>query len=1006
MPPNSNENTKTGRRKRIVRTWLVRGLILAFCLWLAFILTGKVLCKIALGQIAELTNTKITTESVDFDINGSVFIRELVIWPQQQKKYDDTILKAETVYARFGIGSLLLLHPRLKKISVKDFTFDAQHDLDTDQWNIAAFRIKLPKGAAGEIPVIRLKRGTLQYSKVSNGRVKTVAAVPIDAEFTSAQKTRGGYRFSIITADRVGRGRSVLNGFWKPGRITISGGIASADMPAFEEVWAINALDAELNYSHDNTYFLNLKIEEAHSKHTPAIVTVADDREAFVGKIGPFAALQRFFNRYQPSGTVAVDLEAQGSLERLSESKLVGKVDCKDISICDRRFPYPVKQLAGRLDLTEKSTVLNNLCGRHGDTEVIFNGWLEDFGPNCKYQIRITSGNMALDNDLYEALSGKQKKFWSALSPSGFAIIDYNLSRESQTEKKTTLTAELLGVEAAYRQFPYPLKNLSGKLFFTNDSVTVSEVISQVNDRKITLNGRVTASDTEQPIYDISVGAKDIPLDSTLASSLPDEKRDSYSWLNMTGLADANIKIFTPEQNSVPISFIADVSFKKTSLKAKDFPLVISDVSAKTAITPESIQIEDFTGRHNQTMVSLTGRIWHGDKTQRPRYCLLLNAEQAELNEELISLLPQQVQKIVTELQPDGKVNLAADLNRTDSNNYPNYKITVDCLGNNINFEPFGYSIRSITGRLMITKNTVTLEDITATATATDDILLASNLSTVRVNGKITLAEDALSGDKLELSGGNITFTADGLKIKGKSLTMLKADTYYDPSRKSWTTKNLIADCYGGRLAGKFELKRSEEAGLEYLLQVGFDNIDLKKFLSDTTAKGELSNDYTSGEMSGALSLTGHAGESLPYIGRCRLLITDMRVGRLSPLGKLLYVLKLTEPKDFAFEQMLVDSYIKHNRLFLKQLDLSGKALAFNGSGWIGLQNRDADLVLFARGRRLVSAEPSILQSLTEGLGHGVVRMDITGNVYEPKVITTTLPVIKEAVQILITPGS
>ena len=1013
MPANSNKSAKFGNNKRAFPSWLLKGLILAVCLWFAFILAGEVLCEIALEQIAELTNTKITTESVNFNINGSVFIKDLVIRPEQQKKYDDTILKAETVYARFGIGSLLLLHPRLKKISVKDFVFDAQHNLDTDRWNIAAFRIKHPKGAAGKMPTIRLKRGTLQYSKVSNGQVKAIAAVPIDAGFAPAQTTREGCSFNITTAKRAGRGKSVLAGFWKPGKITITGGISSADIPAFEKAWTINTLDAVLNYDQTNAYSLKLKIKDLHSSYTSTGDTFAGDpisqkdgemgtpadRRAFLGKPGPFTALQRFFNRYQPSGTVAIDLEALGSLEQLSKSTLVGKVQCKDISICDRRFPYTITGLIGRIDLTEKSAVLNNLHGKHGDVKLTLNGWSEDFGTNWKYQIQITSDNMALDNDLYDALSKNWKKFWSAFSPSGFAAIDYRLSRRPQTDKKETLVVELSGAEAAYCHFPYPLKNLSGRLLFAHDSITVSDVLSQVNSRQITLNGKVTACSTDRPIYDISIKANDIPLDSTLARSLSDNQRDFYNRFDMTGLADADIKIFTPEGNFGPISFIADVSLKKTSLKADDCPLVITDISAKTVITPDLIQIEDFTGRHNQALVSLSGRIWPDNETQQPRYCLLLHAEQAELNDELISLLPASPAKIVSELQPKGKVNLTANLNKTDNDDCSEYKIIVDCLGNSINFEPFAYAVKDITGRLTITKNTIALENITATAT--DNTLITSNTSTVKINGQIVLADDAFSSDRLELSAGNITFTADSLRIKGKSLTRLKADTYYDPRRQSWMAKNLIADCYGGRLAGKFELKRSAEADLEYLLQVGFDNIDLKQFLLGTNPKGPPRNNHTSGKMSGVLSVAGRTGESLPYIGRCRLKITDMQIGELSPLAKLLYVLKLTEPKDFAFEQMLVDSYIKNNGLFLEQFDLSGEAVAFNGSGQMDLQSRIVNLVLFARSHRLATAEPSILQSLTEGLGHAVVRMEVTGNVYEPQVTTTTLPVLEEAVEIL-----
>ena len=112
-------------------------------------------------------------------------------------------------------------------------------------------------------------------------------------------------------------------------------------------------------------------------------------------------------------------------------------------------------------------------------------------------------------------------------------------------------------------------------------------------------------------------------------------------------------------------------------------------------------------------------------------------------------------------------------------------------------------------------------------------------------------------------------------------------------------------------------------------------------------------------------------------------------------------MLKLTEPKDFAFEKMLVDSYIKHTSLFFRKIDLSGEAVAFNGSGWMNLQKQNVDLILTARGRRVATSEPSLLQSLAEGLGYGVVRMEVTGNIYDPQVKTKTLPVIRDAIEIL-----
>ncbi|MHC4104592.1 MAG: hypothetical protein ACYSR9_06600 [Planctomycetota bacterium] len=116
-----------------VMRWLAEVLILAVLLWLFFILAGRALCHIALSQIAELTNTKIKTESVNFHTDGSVLIKELVISPYEKRSDDDTILKAKTVYARFSLRSLLLLRPRLKVIDVNDFAFSQSRNVAIQQ---------------------------------------------------------------------------------------------------------------------------------------------------------------------------------------------------------------------------------------------------------------------------------------------------------------------------------------------------------------------------------------------------------------------------------------------------------------------------------------------------------------------------------------------------------------------------------------------------------------------------------------------------------------------------------------------------------------------------------------------------------------------------------------------------------------------------------------------------------------------------------------------------------
>lgn len=532
----------------------------------------------------------------------------------------------------------------------------------------------------------------------------------------------------------------------------------------------------------------------------------------------------------------------------------------------------------------------------------------------------------------------------------------------------------------------------------------------------------------------------------------------------------------------------------------------LSDVSARAILTPEMIGIEKLSGLYGSSPVSLKGRIELNRDVSGSSFSLSAKAKELELRDNLLYLLPGNIEKFVSKLQPRGKVDLDTHLTKAAGGKFGDFKMVVDCLGNSIELpissdEP-AYPLKNITGRLTIGKDKINLQNITASPEG--DIQEKIKKSTIKMTGEITLCDGSLSKGKFRLQGrdvplskrlgkalpcgirepylnlsaagrvdldfnsidisrsndgqsraefggvvslkdcnfdiypavteldgqlrikglsqpgkgfvkGQAVLSADRFSIKGKALKHLKADIYYNPSRQCWLSRKLIADCYGGDLNGKFKLEHSEGSAPQYQMQVGFEDVDLNELLSDDKGKEGTAGERTSGRISGSLSIVGRlcsaadgnvertnmTGDRHCRIGRCRLTITDMRVGKLSPLAKMLYVLKLTRPKDFAFDRMVVDSYLQDSRILLKRIDLSGQAVAFTGSGWMDLKSDRINLILFARGRRLAEAEPSIFQSLTESLGSAVVRIEVTGDINDPTIRTKTLPVIKEALKIL-----
>ena len=93
MPFNFKKTKAAGVRKKITHR-LIAVSILVVIIASAFIIESRYLPPVAINQLAELTNTRVKADSVNFSPNGSVLIRGLHIKPAEQLPYDNTILRA------------------------------------------------------------------------------------------------------------------------------------------------------------------------------------------------------------------------------------------------------------------------------------------------------------------------------------------------------------------------------------------------------------------------------------------------------------------------------------------------------------------------------------------------------------------------------------------------------------------------------------------------------------------------------------------------------------------------------------------------------------------------------------------------------------------------------------------------------------------------------------------------------------------------------------------------
>lgn len=1065
-------------------------LIVAAGVWLHRSLPG-----IVSAEVGRLTNTRVETGGLSLRLNGSIFIDGLVIRPGQvDPGYENAILRANKVHARFSRRSLLSLKPRVTELRIEDFVLDVQSDLDTGRWNIAGLRFKRTgRGGRGVIPAIHVQGGKLRYCKVSGGKTEVVMAVPVEARFGTGLDPRG-YGFEIKTSTLSGGyGQSHLSGYWRPGEFAVAGGLSSTDLPSLERAWAVDVLAGEIRYADNGDYRLDLRMKDLHGKQAPEVGTLPLISPADANGFGPLLSLQKFFARYRPTGTVSsITVSASGNLQKLRESEVLGMLVCEDVSVCDVRFPYTIDHLAGEIEFTQSSILMKQLAGRHGDVDVRIEGWTKGSGAARQYQYKISANNMILDEALYAALQPGQKRMWDAFRPRGMVAADYRLVRTSPTDKRMYLSVDLQDVAACFNEFPYPLADLTGKLYFDREGIIATDVHSESGDRRVLVNAKVSKHRTGKSIYYIVIDANHIPLDAALEKALPPHYRDLYGKMEADGAIDVKARVFsTGDANTVgPISYVADVVGRGKSLKLEQMPVALSNVVADVAVSPGSLTIRKLDGRYEDSRVVLTGGMRVDADSKSRRFQAELTAEDFPFNDATIGLLPPSLSRHIAAFRPEGCGDLHVKYDKADGNEPPVYTGEVECLGVSINHRRLPYPLRDIRGTISLTPDGLTLEDVTA---APVDPCQPKGQATIRINGSASLVGGGLTGANFSLATQGMLFTkelgeampegvarayrdlsphgplnlevpklaisrdaqgemvaefeaaadlrdndlrvagttvraAGGLKVTGeynartgfskgrmrfagervvikdRMITDMTAEALYDPNSRRWAANGFLGDCHRGQVLGSLQAGRAETGGIEYLLDATLHRVDLQAFLQPGKPAAAADASYSGGVLNAVLSLGGCTGDAASRRGLCQVDIENMRVGKVSPLSNLLSVLSLNEPTDYTFERMQIDSYIKQNTMLIRKLDMSGKNVAFTGSGTVSLPEGELNLVLTARGQRLAAAEPSVIQALTEGLGGAVVRMEVTGKAGNPHVETRTLPVIEDSLRILGTP--
>ena len=150
----------------------------------------------------------------------------------------------------------------------------------------------------------------------------------------------------------------------------------------------------------------------------------------------------------------------------------------RDCTLRDVRFPYPLTNVQGSVQMVEEDWSLTEITGRNDTGIVHCSGHLDrSAGEQGVLTLELSGREVVLDQELRDALPASVGRFWDDLAPRGKADFIATV-KHTVGQKKTevildaTPHANTVSIEPAW--FPYRLEQLQGRLSWNNGLLQLS----------------------------------------------------------------------------------------------------------------------------------------------------------------------------------------------------------------------------------------------------------------------------------------------------------------------------------------------------------------------------------------------------------------------------------------------------------------------------------------------------------------------------------------------------
>lgn len=207
--------------------------------------------------------------------------------------------------------------------------------------------------------------------------------------------------------------------------------------------------------------------------------------------------------------------------------------------------PYAIAGAQGEIVIEPGVVSIRNLAGKHGQTKVQISGTVRPGEKAHGLDLQVQATGLKLDQELLDVLPAAAQRLWRQVQPEGqidcSMKLRQNLPEQKAGQTDYTIVLEGQDLSLCYVDFPYAMRNVSGKATIRPDRMEIEDMHCKQGAMESSLSGTVWLGDRTE-LADLAIKAVGVPIDAKLVTALPKVAKPMLRCISQTGKCDLDIK--------------------------------------------------------------------------------------------------------------------------------------------------------------------------------------------------------------------------------------------------------------------------------------------------------------------------------------------------------------------------------------------------------------------------------------------------------------------------------